>query len=174
MPAAVSQQIDWSGIRANAVTMGIRAAARAAAVNLPPDEANRLVKRALKRAEREGWVKAKEKAMSSVVVVNEKTLSSNVVNGADSMAIELAENSKQSRTSLGKAVVKAAKTFEDMPGPEIIEKGQQLRNVAASGSQVFGWEDRKAADAGLVSVTMVRLELPANHPIEPEKRVFDV
>lgn len=54
--------IDWPGIRAAAVTIGVREAARRAATNLPPVEANRFVERVLKRSTREGWIKEKQAA----------------------------------------------------------------------------------------------------------------
>lgn len=174
MPAAApapSQAIDWHGLQTAAVAIGsVNAVAVQAGANLPPDEAERLRQRINKRGLREGWL---SKLRTLIAPTNAKPLSQPVQTGADSIANLHAENSQQTRTSLGKAVVKASKTFEDMDGPEIIEKGQQLRHVAASGAQVFGWEDRKANDAGLVAVTLIRLEL-SEQAIEKPAKVIDL
>ena len=38
-----SEQIDWAGLRAAAIAIGIRKAARQAARDLPPDEQERFI-----------------------------------------------------------------------------------------------------------------------------------
>jgi len=48
--------IDWPGIRATAVDVGVREAARQTAAHLPDDGRERFVFRVLKRPQREGWV----------------------------------------------------------------------------------------------------------------------
>ena len=50
------EEIDWAGLRAAAVAIGIRKAARQAARDLPPDEQERFVQRAMKRCSREKWL----------------------------------------------------------------------------------------------------------------------
>ena len=50
--------IDWPGIRAAAVAIGVREAARQAGSNLPPDELVRFTERVMKRSSREGWLTA--------------------------------------------------------------------------------------------------------------------
>jgi hypothetical protein len=43
------EEIDWPGLRAAAVAIGIRKAARHAARDLPPNEQARFIQRAMKR-----------------------------------------------------------------------------------------------------------------------------
>ena len=50
------EEIDWAGLRAAAVAIGIRPAARQAARDLPPDEQERFVQRAMKRCSRQKWL----------------------------------------------------------------------------------------------------------------------
>ena len=50
----IAEDVDWSGLRASAVIMGIKPAARAACRHLPEDEQTRFVERVAKRASREG------------------------------------------------------------------------------------------------------------------------
>lgn len=69
------QQIDWAGIRAAAVVMGVRAAARKAASNLPEYQQKRFLNRVMQRCHREGWIKAKEE--------DERSMSSPADNPAD-------------------------------------------------------------------------------------------
>ena len=52
------EEIDWPGLRAAAVAIWIRKAARHAARDLPPDEQERFIQRAMKRCSRESKSKA--------------------------------------------------------------------------------------------------------------------
>ena len=61
------EEIDWPGLRAAAVVIGIRAAARNASSHLPLVEQKRFVERVMKRASREKWL-AKAQVPAGVVV----------------------------------------------------------------------------------------------------------
>lgn len=108
MPA-VAQQIDWSGIRQLALTVGVREAARRAGANLPPHEQARFVERVLKRSSRQGWVIQKNAALAIPSTEQAKPLSAKVLNGTDSLLATLAERKNQSRLHLSKYVVDASK-----------------------------------------------------------------
>jgi hypothetical protein len=69
------QTVDWAGIRAAAVVMGIRNAARKAAQNLPEYQHDRFVNRVMRRASREKWIAAKEEAVSAMSTGVDKTMS---------------------------------------------------------------------------------------------------
>jgi hypothetical protein len=143
MPAAVA--IDWAGIRANAVSMGIRAAARAAAADLSPNEQERFVFRVLKRAQREKWEESKAKAVSAVVVRNEKPLSSKVLNGSEAAAVAIANEGERTRTGLAISARKAAESAALKNGEELLNRdtSQAVRNWAGVASTVYGWEAKK-------------------------------
>jgi hypothetical protein len=145
MPA-VTNQIDWAGIRANSVSIGIRAAARAAAANLPDIERERFVNRALQRAHREGWTEAKQAAVSSIVVRNEKPLSSNVINGADSIAKAIAEDSEASRAAILKTVRKGSEHLRDKEGEYIVENAKNVQQLASAGNVAGKWNEREGDD----------------------------
>jgi len=51
-----SEEIDWARLRAAAVAIGIRKAARQASRDLPPNEQERFIQRAMKRCSREKWL----------------------------------------------------------------------------------------------------------------------
>lgn len=177
MPAS-ALAIDWAGIRANAVTMGIRPAARAAAANLSPDERERFVFRVLKRAAREKWEEAKAKALQAVAATpttSEKPLSSKVLNGSESMANSIADDSNAARGALMATVRKGAEHLRDLDGEEIVEKAKSVQQLAAAGNVAGAWTQEKGSDAGLVSVTLVRVELPqASSPVQTGPPVIDV
>jgi len=149
----MSDQIDWPGIRANAVTMGIRGAARAAAVNLTPEERERFVKRVLKRAEREGWQEAKRAAMSSaggnVVNVVSKPgapaipLSSNVVNGADSVSITLGEMGRDTKLAgmeYAKLVTEHARGMARAEPERALEAAGNVKAALQSAAIAGDWQ----------------------------------
>jgi len=47
LPIVSSEEIDWAGLRAAAVAIGIRPAARQPARDLPPEERERFIERAI-------------------------------------------------------------------------------------------------------------------------------
>jgi hypothetical protein len=151
-----NSEIDWAGIRAAAVTLGIRRAARNAAKGLPPEEAKRLVDRIRKRAEREGWSQDKAKALAAVQSTNTtlattsgQSTSPSVATGAQSVATALAEDSKQTRVGLSTATRKAANVFSEMEGGEVINKSEHLRRIVGSASQIHGWDEQRPGEGRL-------------------------
>jgi hypothetical protein len=151
MPAAltVQHQIDWAGIRANAVSMGIRAAARAAAVNLPDIERERFVFRVLKRAQREKWEEQKYVAMSSAssaLTASEKPMSSPVLNASDSVATALAEDSNATKTGFSRMARRVAEAAASYKAPRALKNSRALRDVATIAGQVHGWDAKTGDD----------------------------
>lgn len=137
-------QIDWPGIRAAAVTIGVREAARRAAIALPAEEQNRFVERVLKRSSREGWIQAKAAAAAQPLTVQQsKPLSANVRNGSDSLVEYLADDAKETKISLSKGLRKAAKTVEESEGTAILANADKVKHIAGAASMIHGWEDRK-------------------------------
>ena len=77
------EEIDWPGLRAAAVTVGIRQAARQAARDLPPDERERFIQRAMKRCSREKWLAKAQQDKANAVATSPAALSANVRRGSD-------------------------------------------------------------------------------------------
>lgn len=157
------QNIDWPGIRANAVLIGVREAARQAAVNLPPDEQNRFVKRVLKRSERQGWITSKTALQASIPSPNAsghpptpaKPMSSNVVMSSDAGANYLVDLGKRTKLGLMTAAGKAADAFADRTGENVIKGSKALRDITAAASQLHGWEDKRNAGLALNVAVMI-------------------
>ena len=106
--AVSREEIDWAGLRAAAVAIGIRKAARHAARDLPPNEQDRFVQRAMKRCSREKWLVKSQQDKADAVVTSPNALSANVRNGADVLSEVLAEDSRETRIGLSAAARKAA------------------------------------------------------------------
>src|SRR5258708_40366630 len=98
-------QIDWPGIRAAAVALGVREALRQAAKDLSPYEQNRFVERGLKRCSREKWLVREER----MTPAREKGEGRNVPNGAYCLANYLAERKNHTKIHLSEYVVNAPK-----------------------------------------------------------------
>jgi hypothetical protein len=113
-----SKQIDLPGLRAAAVAIGIRAAARQAARDLPPDERERFVQRAMKRCSRQKWLVKAQQQKANAVATSPTALSANVRTGADALAETLNERRDKSRLHLSQYVVdgsgRAAKSKGDL------------------------------------------------------------
>jgi len=107
----VGEDIDWSGLRAAAVAIGIRKAARQAACDLPPDEQERFLQRAMKRCSRQKWLVKSEQDEADAIVTSPTSLSANVRKGADVLSEVLADDSRETRIGLSAAARKAAETF---------------------------------------------------------------
>jgi hypothetical protein len=142
LPVVRLKEIDWAGLRAAAVTVGIRKAARAAARDLGPDEQKRFVQRAMKRCSRQKWLVKSQQDKADAVVTSATTLSANVRTGSDVLSDLLAEDSRETRLGLSAAARKAAETLAKMPGEKIIKHAQAHRHVTASSSVLHGWGDK--------------------------------
>jgi hypothetical protein len=77
------EEIDWAGLRAAAIAVGIRQAARQAARDLPSDEQERFVQRAMKRCSREKWLIKCQQDKADAVVTSPTALSANVRKGSE-------------------------------------------------------------------------------------------
>ena len=137
-----TEGIDWAGLRAAAVTLGIRKAARAAARDLPPDEQERFVQRAMKRCSREKWLVKAQHDKADAVAMSPTAPSANVRKGADVLSEILEEDSRETRLGLSAAARKAAETLAKMPGSKIIKHAQAPRHVTMSSSALHGWDDK--------------------------------
>ena len=136
------EEIDWPGLRAAAVAIGIRQAARQAARDLPPDEQERFVQRAMKRCSRQKWLVKSQQDKADAVATSPNALSANVRKGSDVLSEVLAEDSRETRIGLSAAARKAAETFAKMPGSKVIKHAQAHRHVTASSSVLHSWDDK--------------------------------
>jgi hypothetical protein len=139
-----AQEIDWPGLRAAAIAIGIRPAARQASRDLPPDEQERFVQRAMKRCSREKWLVKSQQQKTEAVVTSPSALSANVRKGADVLSEILAEDSRETRIGLSAAARKAAETLANMPGSKVIKHAQAHRHMTASSSVLHGWQADQA------------------------------
>lgn len=149
----MQQIIDWPGIRAAAVVIGVRAAARQAGVNLPPHELIRFTNRVMQRSKREGWLVKREQSKALTIVTHPGAgqqplpLSANVSTGSKSLLTVLEDHSKRTKMGIAKAATKAAERFARKSGDQIIDQAKELRQIAAAASTVHGWNDK--ADGGV-------------------------
>jgi hypothetical protein len=138
----IREEIDWAGLRAAAVAIGIRRAARQAAQDLPPDEQERFIQRAMKRCSRQKWLAKSEQDKADAVLTSPTALSANVRNGSDVLSEVLAEDSRETRIGLSAAARKAAETLAKMPGSKVLKHAQAHRHMTASASQLHSWDDK--------------------------------
>src|SRR5262245_24639969 len=136
------EDIDWAGLRAAAVAVGIRPAARQAARDLLPDERERFIQRAMKRCSREKWLIKSRQDKADAIATSATALSANVRNGAGVLTEILAEDSRETRIGLSAAARKAAETLAKMPGSKVIKHAQAHRHMTASASLLHGWDDK--------------------------------
>lgn len=136
------EEIDWAGLRAAAVAIGIRRAARQAAHHLPPDERERFVQRAMKRCSRQKWLVKSQQDKADAVATSPTALSANVRKGSDVLSEVLAEDSRATRIGLSSAARKAAETLAKMPGSKVIKHAQAHRHMTASASALHRWDDK--------------------------------
>jgi hypothetical protein len=136
------EEIDWAGLRAAAVAVGIRRAARQAAHDLAPDEQERFVQRAMKRCSRQKWLVKSQQDKADALVTSPTALSANVRKGSDVLSEVLAEDSRETRINLSAAARKAAETLAKMPGSKVIKHAQAHRHVTVSSSVLHGWDEK--------------------------------
>jgi len=141
------QTIDWAGIRANSVTLGIRGAARAAGADLPPDEQERFVERVMKRASREGWLEQTKTILMSAGVSapivtagpKPKPLSAEVRTGADSMAEEVKSLSNRSRLAALKTSANTLEYAAQLDPQEALMQAGDISSMTKVAAQAGSW-----------------------------------
>jgi hypothetical protein len=146
---AVQQQIDWPGIRAAAVAIGVRAAARRAGADLPPDEQKRFVDRVMQRSAREKWLAIRHETPKQG---GEKPLSANVSTGFSALASELAQMENETKHGLARAAMNMTKKSINAP----LKQAGNVHKVAQTAAIVHGWNtDRREGD--VVEINMLSI-----------------
>lgn len=141
MPAALD--VDWSGIRAAAVVVGVREAARQAGIS---------ENTVMARARREDWLPAAASARAAppttAHAISVTDLHANARNGAEILCEVLAESNRETRLSLAKYAERVSKHVErmadDAPDSALQSSGH-VRNVADIANKVHGWQSEGVA-----------------------------
>jgi len=154
----VGEDIDWSGLRAAAVAIGIRKAARQAACDLPPDEQERFVQRAMKRCSREKWLVKAQQDKADAVATSTRTLSANVRSGADALAQTLTERRHNSALHLAKYAEQAGKNLAKSKGD--LRFTRRFQQITSGRAALFPEDQPKAQ----VNVNVLNYE--AIRPVE--------
>jgi len=115
------EEIDWAGLRAAAVAIGIRPAARQAARDLPPEEQERFVQRAMKHCSREKWLVKARQGKAEAAATATRALSATVRTGANALANALSDESCAIRMNVAAALCEAAEHLAEMPGEKLLE-----------------------------------------------------
>src|SRR5262249_11044867 len=144
--------VDWSGLRAAAVAIGIRPAARQAARDLPPHEQERFVQRAMKRCSREKWLVKAQQDKADAAATSTRTLSANVRSGADAVAHTLNERKDKSALHLSKYAVDAGKQLADSKGN--LKYAGAFQKIAAGRANLFP----EQAPANQIQVNVLSFE----------------
>jgi hypothetical protein len=110
--------------------------------DLPPDEQERFVQRAMKRCSREKWLVKSQQDKADALVTSPTALSANVRKGSDVLSEVLAQDSRATRIGLSAAALRAAETFAKMPGSKVIKHAQAHRHMTASSSALHSWDEK--------------------------------
>jgi hypothetical protein len=121
-PNGSPQDIDWPGLRAAVVAIGIRPAARQAAQDLPPDERERFIQRAMKRCSRQKWLVKAQQDKAGAILTSPSSLSANVRSGADVLTSALQDRKEKSALHLSKYVTDASKNLARSRGRLALSK----------------------------------------------------
>lgn len=135
MPAP-SDKVDREAVRTLAVAIGVREAAR----KLGLDE-----NRVLQWSHRGKWFAQLEPTPQPPTVTKNDVIT--VIKPADALAETLLDASKQSKLSLSKAVRAAATHLSTLPGAQVLKSAKAMKEVASTGSTIFGWQEK--GDAGV-------------------------
>lgn len=138
MPLAID--VDREQVRMLVLAVGVREAARQMGLNEDT---------VASWSARFGWVKAvadiKAKAAAHRQIQGVQVPTSTP---AESLANILADDSRTTKIGLSRAARAAADTFAKRSGPAVIKSSKALRDIAATASQLHGWEERK--EGGLI------------------------
>ncbi len=159
------EEIDWPGLRAAAVTIGIRQAARQAARDLPPEEQERFVQRAMKRCSRQKWLVKSQEDKADAAVTSPTALSANVRKGSEVLSEVLAEDSRATRIGLSTAARKAAEHLAASKPTKIVRKHRALRSITQSAAELHDWNEKHPTKPFSLNVlNMGRLAITVGDP----------
>jgi Ribonuclease G/E len=127
--------VDWPGLRAAAVAIGIRKAARQAARDLLPAEQERFVQRAMKRCSREKWLVKAQQDKADAVKISTRNLSANVRSGAAALVQTLAERRQESIVHLSKYTVDAGKRLANSRGE--LKNARAFQQITSGRAHLF-------------------------------------
>jgi hypothetical protein len=127
--------VDWPGLRAAAVAVGIRKAARQAARDLPPHEQERFVQRAMKRCSRQKWLVKAEQDKADALTTRTRSLSANVRSGADAIRQTLSERAQESIVHLSKYAVDAGKRLANSKGD--LKNARAFQQITSGRAHLF-------------------------------------
>jgi len=149
----MTQDIDWSGIRAAATAMqSVNAAAEQASKGLPPEEAERLRERINKRAYRERWLD-KHQELANLKPTNAKPLSKSVQKGHEIVSNTLESDGKETRIALSRGILKGARHIVSLKPEKIIAEALNIKSLTASAAQVHGWADTQQTSVRIALFT---------------------
>jgi hypothetical protein len=137
-----TDNIDWSGLRAAAVAIGIRPACRQATADMSPEDAARFTERAMKRCSREGWITAADKLRTLATMSAPSALSANVRTGAEIIQNTQLEDSEASKTYAlqyaRRTLKRAAQVAQDSPD-EALAIAPNVASVTKVASTAGAW-----------------------------------
>jgi hypothetical protein len=149
MPQDIAEDVDWSGLRASAVMMGIKPAARAACSHLPPDEQTRFIERVAKRASREGWEAHRVSTMSTLTTAPQRQggtqpapLSTAVHDATQIQAEANADNSRRSRAAALRYSARNLEHLAEMNPEEGVLLAPQAASITKVAATAGGWADQ--------------------------------
>lgn len=155
--ADVAKPISWEAVRALAMVVGVREAARRMGIS---EEAT------MKRCQREGWLSTPEAKRAVALAVAERsgiTVRPQMSAGA-LIQQEIQQLGSSTKLSLARGIAKAGKHVEAMEGVEIVKDAQNIKAIAQTANTIHNWSENSPQ-------VKIRLDLLA---AQNERPVIDV
>jgi hypothetical protein len=155
-------KVSWDAVRALAVAVGVREAARRLGIS---EAATR------KRCQREGWLKddtVRQVTAQSVALRNQPTCRQ--VSPAQAIAMELARENAETRAGFSRAMAGVAKYVSNRDPEENLADASNVKAAAQTAGLVHSWADQQPASRMRIDVL---LQKPEAVTIECESQVVD-
>ncbi len=154
-PEEQIDDIDWGGIRASAVVIGVREAARRAVPHLRGEEQIRFVNRVLKRSEREQWMPKGWKSPASAMRTAGRDVSSTVITGAEILSQHMTNCDNESKIGYATVSRKLATRFSEMEPDDLIACTPAVKDGVVIADKTFGWtRQAQEKQAALVQIAI--------------------
>ncbi len=148
MPPVCQPDIDWSGIRTASAFLGVREAARRAAINFPPSDQQTIVERIRKRAHREQWAdKDKASVMSPLTRVNPETgtivqiaMSPIVPTGSEIAQAVASDHRSRTKAAFSRNSLRTAEHLDTLSPEQIMDRAGKLRDLVTVAEKSQDWQ----------------------------------
>lgn len=135
-PVSAPQPVNWEAVRALAMVVGVREAARRMGISEAAT---------MQRSHREKWLASPEARRANQIAVAQRSgLTAPVsqqLSAGQLISAEIQALGQKSRLSIARGIARAGEHIETLDGPSMLAQSGDVKAIAQTADLVHGWKD---------------------------------